>query len=99
MKFISNKNISKKQKSRAFIKMILGVLLFCSSFGYSADLKCSYLQDIQEKYLNLHISFSNFDKKKKKKTAFKVRMAKLENRTKEQFIKFIDPEKNLFHAI
>ena len=49
---------------------LLGIVLLVSSGVYSADLKCSYLQDIQDKYLDLHISWSNFDKKKKAKKRF-----------------------------
>ncbi len=65
-------------------------------FGHAVDLKCSYLHDIQDKYLDLHISFSNFDRKKKKQKAFRQKMAKLETRVKEQFIKSLDSEKLYF---
>ena len=58
-------------------------------------LECENVGDIQEKYLNLHINFSNFNKKEK---SFKRQIAQLETRLKNQFIKFIDPEKIYFTA-
>ena len=76
--------------------LLIGLFFTYSAWSYSANLKCSYIHDIQEKYLNQHISFANFDKKKKKTKAFKVQIAKIENRVKAQFIKSIDPEKIYF---
>ena len=87
----------KRSIYQASLNVFLSILcLFFSVCGYAVDLKCSYLQDIQEKYLNLHISFSNFDRKKKKQKEFKQKMTQLEMRVKEQFIKSLDSEKLYF---
>lgn len=60
---------------------------------YAVGLECDYVYDIQDKYLDLHINFSNFDRKKKK---FKSKLSGLEFRVKEQFIKSLDSEKLYF---
>ncbi len=60
---------------------------------YSAGLECGYVHDIQDKYLSLHINFSNFDRKKK---FFRTKLSYLEMRVKDQFIKSLDSEKLYF---
>ena len=76
------------------IKVILIFLFFvCSMSLYAIGLECDYVYDIQDKYLNLHINFSNFDRKKKQ---FKSKLSSLELRVKDQFIKSLDPEKLYF---
>ena len=76
------------------VKIILIWLSFVfSPFLYSLGLECDYVYDIQDKYLDLHINFSNFDRKKKK---FKSKLSNLEFRVKEQFIKLLDSEKLYF---
>ncbi len=71
------------------------VLLFVvfAPFLYAIGLECSYVHDIQEKYLDLHINFSNFNRKKK---FFSTKLSRLEMRVKDQFIKVLDPEKLYF---
>ena len=75
-------------------KAILILLFFIGSPGlYAIGLECDYVYDIQEKYLDLHINFSNFDRKKK---FFKNKLSSLEIRVKDQFIKSLDSEKLYF---
>lgn len=81
------------------IKIILlkrfSIFLFFifSSSLYAIGLECEYVYDIQEKYLDLHINFSNFDRKRK---YFRSKLSDLEFRTKGQFIKSLDSEKLYF---
>ena len=73
------------------IRFILSFLfIVCTSNLYAAGLECDHVHDIQEKYLNLHINFSNFNRKKRK---FKAELSELELRVKDQFIKSLDSEK------
>ena len=58
--------------------------------AFSADLSCTYLDDIQEKFLDLHINFSSLDRKK---VYFRSRMFGLQRRTQDQFIKALDMDK------
>ena len=67
--------------------------IFYSFALHGANLECDYVYDIQDKYLDLHINFSNFDKKQR---VFKVKLFQLENRVKDQFIKMLDPDKVYF---
>ena len=60
---------------------------------YAVGLECAYVHDIQEKYLDLHINFSNFNRRKK---FFSSKLSRLERRVKDQFIKVLDPEKLYF---
>ena len=76
-----------------FKRFFVLVFLVCSPAIYALGLECGYVNDIQNKYLDLHINFSNVDRKKK---AFKVSTATLESRVKDQFIKSLDPEKMYF---
>ena len=74
------------------------LFLFFSSFcivAQATGLECESVNDIQQKYLNLHINFSNFNKKEK---SFKRQLSQLEDRLKNQFIRTIDPEKIYFTA-
>ncbi len=80
------------------ISILLKYIAICiffvfPSFIYAVGLECDYVHDIQEKYLDLHINFSNFDRKKKK---FKSELSRLETRVRDQFIKSIDSEKLYF---
>ncbi len=59
----------------------------------SRVLDCSYIHDIQSRYLDMHIHFSNSDKKKR---TFKNQISQLESRLKKQFIKSLDEEKVYF---
>ena len=68
-------------------------LWLLSPLAYSADLKCAYIQDIQQKYINTHIHFSSA---KKQKSFYNRRINSLERRLKKQFIKSIDSEKIYF---
>ena len=64
----------------------------------AADLDCKYIYNIQEKFLNLHINFSNRDIKNHqwKRSHFKSSISSLEKRTRDQFIKSLDMEKIYF---
>ena len=80
------------------MQKLINLCLFFSFFCIvtpAIGLECENVGDIQEKYLNLHINFSNFNKKEK---SFKRQITQLETRLKNQFIKFIDPEKIYFTA-
>ena len=59
----------------------------------AVQLECEYINDIQDKFLDLHINFSDYDKRKKK---FRPKYRALEARVKDQFIKFLDSEKMYF---
>ncbi len=70
--------------------MLILLFFILSPSLYAARLECDYVYDIQEKYLDLHINFSNFNRKKK---FFKSKLLTLEMRVKDQFIKSLDSEK------
>ena len=67
--------------------------IFSCMATQAIGLECENVYDIQQKYLNLHINFSNFNKKI---PYFSNRFSQLESRLKNQFIKSIDPEKIYF---
>ena len=73
--------------------LLMSLFFITSSLVYAVGLECDYVYDIQDKYLDLHINFSNFDRKKK---YFKSKLSDLEFRVKEQFIKSLDSEKLYF---
>ena len=73
--------------------IVICVLFIFSSLIYALNLECDYVHDIQEKYLDLHINFSNFDRKKRN---FKLKLSDLEKKVRDQFIKSIDSEKLYF---
>ncbi len=76
------------------MKNILVFLIFLfSSNLYAIILECDYIHDIQKKYLDLHINFSNLDRKS---TRFKTMMSDLEKRVRDQFLKSLDSEKLYF---
>ena len=61
--------------------------------GFSAqgiNLKCNNVDDIQKKYFESHIHFSNSSKKDRK---FKKQLSILRNRIRTQLVSSIDPEK------
>ncbi len=72
--------------------LFLFFVFFCVSVQ-AIGLKCESVNDIQSKYLNMHINFSNSSKKK---SIFNRQVSQLESRLKNQFIKSIDPEKIYF---
>ena len=97
--------VIKKRLSPLFLKRVLkGFKQFCllavfsllflfSSHLHAVYLECDYVHDIQKKYLDLHINFSNLDRKSRR---FRSMMSHLEKRVKDQFIKSLDPEKLYF---
>ena len=84
-----------KLRRTPFLFKLISSLIFViySPVILAINLECDYVHDIQEKYLDLHINFSNFDKKKKD---FKKKLSALEERVKDQFIKSLDSEKLYF---
>ena len=84
-KIFSNLKPNKSQK----LFLVFLFLFYVSSLS-ARGLNCSYVYDIQSKYLDLHINFSNFDKKQK---SFQVKLSQLESRLKDKFIKALDLDK------
>ena len=90
------KEIFMKDKILFFLSFIIVICQI--HIVRAADLNCKYIYDIQEKFLDLHINFSNRDRKKSqwKRSYFKSSLSNLEKRTRDQFIKFLDMEKIYF---
>ena len=65
------------------------------SFSEAIELNCTYIHDIQEKFLDLHLNFSNRDKSLAawKRIYTDPKLYELEKRTKNQFIKALDIER------
>ena len=84
----------KLQKVLASFKFFSVFLFFIYPiFLLAINLECAYVHDIQNKYLDLHINYSNLNKKKKD---FRKQISILEERVKDQFIKSLDSEKLYF---
>jgi len=72
---------------------LICLFLVISPNLYAIGLECAYVNDIQSKYMDLHINFSSVQKSDKK---FKSQILDLEKRVIDQFIKAIDSEKIYF---
>lgn len=72
--------------------LVLLIVLFSSNL-YAVLLECDYIYDIQKKYLDSHINFSNLDRKSSR---FKSMMSDLEKRVRDQLLKSLDSEKLYF---
>ena len=68
------------------------LLFFTLCAGGARVLECSHLHDIQSKYLDLHIHYSN----SRGRGLFKNQMAQVERRLRDQLVKALDSDKVYF---
>ncbi len=82
-------------KSYRVFTIFFSIFLLFSfhSFVFGRGLECSYISDIQDRYLNLHINYSNFNRRSKN---FKSKLKRLQRNVANQMIKVLDMEKMYF---
>ncbi len=99
VKLFNRKHKTMRHKAMKQKTWVLFIVLFhcygVMPFAQGAELVCRYLYDIQKKFLDQHINFSNVNKRKRK-MYFKTLLSGVERRTQEQFIKSLDMEKLYF---